>query len=99
MSQSETAEIVWRPTPEYVERARITRLMRAHEISSLAELQRRSVEDPEWYWDAVVRDLGVRWTRPAAGTPEREHNDDLDAPAEPRPGGGPEPRRPDLFPS
>src|SRR5207249_5058779 len=38
-------------------------------------------------------------TRPAAGTPEREHNDDLDAPAEPRPGGGPEPRRPDLFPS
>src|SRR2546422_1672571 len=64
MSQSETAEIVWRPTPEYVERARITRLMRAHEISSLAELQRRSVSVPEWYGDAVVRDVGVRWTRP-----------------------------------
>ena len=36
--------------------------MRAHGIASLAELQPRSVADPEWYWDAVVRDLGVRWT-------------------------------------
>ena len=46
-------EIVWRPTPEYVERARITRLMRATGVVTLAELQRRSVEDPEWYWRAV----------------------------------------------
>src|SRR5712691_9743267 len=38
--------------------------MRSQRIGSLEELQRRSVEDPEWYWDAVVRDLGVRWTRP-----------------------------------
>lgn len=43
-----TTEIVWRPTAEYIERARITRLMRAHGITSLDELQRRSVADPEW---------------------------------------------------
>jgi acetyl-CoA synthetase len=60
---ADTDEIIWRPTPEVVERARITRLMRATGVGSLAELQRRSVEDPEWYWTAVVRDLGVRWTR------------------------------------
>src|SRR5688572_14514522 len=59
-----TTEIVWRPTAEYIERARITKLMRAHGITSLDELQRRSVADPEWYWDAVVRDLGIRWSRP-----------------------------------
>jgi acetyl-CoA synthetase len=58
--------IVWRPTPEVVERARITGLMRAHGIRSLAELQRRSIEDTAWYWDAVVRDLGLRWMRPYA---------------------------------
>jgi acetyl-CoA synthetase len=56
--------IVWRPTPEGAERSRIGRFMRAHGIGSLADLQRRSVDDPEWYWDAVVRDLGVRWTTP-----------------------------------
>jgi acetyl-CoA synthetase len=61
------AGIVWRPTPEVTERARLGRFMRAHGIASLAELQRRSVADLAWYWDAVVRDLGVRWMTPYAG--------------------------------
>jgi acetyl-CoA synthetase len=56
--------IIWRPTPEVAERACITRLMRAVGVRDLAELQRRSVEDAEWYWAAVVRDLGLRWMRP-----------------------------------
>jgi acetyl-CoA synthetase len=57
-------DIIWRPTAEVAARARIARFMRAHGIGSLAELQRRSVDDPEWYWTAVVHDLGIRWTRP-----------------------------------
>src|SRR5262245_14639115 len=60
-------DIIWRPTPEVVELARITRLMRATGVGSLAELQRRSVADVGWYWTAVGRDLGVRWMR----TPSR----------------------------
>jgi len=64
MAETGRSEIVWRPTKEYAERTRIARFMRAQKIDSLEELQRRSVEDPEWYWDAVVRDLGVRFTRP-----------------------------------
>jgi acetyl-CoA synthetase len=59
-----TSKIVWRPTAEHMERSRIARFMRSQGIGTLAELQRRSVEDPEWYWDAVVKDLGVRWSRP-----------------------------------
>jgi acetyl-CoA synthetase len=61
---TETAAIIWRPTAEYVERSRIAGFMKVHGITTLAELHRRSVADPEWYWDAVVRDLGVRWTTP-----------------------------------
>ena len=57
-------EIIWRPTPDVIERARITRLMRSLGVGTLEELQRRSVEDPEWYWNGVVRDLGLRWTTP-----------------------------------
>jgi acetyl-CoA synthetase len=64
MEAHESSEIVWRPTPEHVERSRLGRFMRAVRIPSLGDLQRRSSEDPEWYWDAVVRDLGVRWARP-----------------------------------
>jgi acetyl-CoA synthetase len=57
-------EIIWRPTPEVIERARITRLMRALGVSTLEELQRRSVDDPEWYWNGVIKDLGLRWLTP-----------------------------------
>ena len=59
-----TIEIAWRPGPEAVERSRIARFMRAHGLVSLEELHRRSVSEPEWYWDAVVRYLGVRFTHP-----------------------------------
>ena len=64
MSETDTSEIVWRPTKEYMDRARIARFMRAHGLATLAELQRRSVDDPAWYWDAVSKDLGLRWLRP-----------------------------------
>lgn len=55
MATTGSNEIIWRPTSDVVERAHITRFMRAHGIGSLVELQRRSVEDPEWYWSAVAR--------------------------------------------
>jgi acetyl-CoA synthetase len=57
-------EVAWRPTPEYVENANVTRLMRAHGVESIDELRRRSVEDMEWFWDAVVKDLGIEFTTP-----------------------------------
>ena len=58
------SELAWEPTPEYVERANVTRLMRAHGIGSIDELRARSVEDVEWYWDAVVKDLGIPFATP-----------------------------------
>src|SRR5436309_15927101 len=58
------SDLAWEPTPEYVERANVTRLMRAHGIESIGELRRRSVEDVEWYWDAAVRDLGLEFHVP-----------------------------------
>jgi acetyl-CoA synthetase len=57
-------EIAWEPTPEYVERANVTRLMRAHGLDSVDELRRRSIEDVEWYWDAAVKDLGLEFAVP-----------------------------------
>jgi acetyl-CoA synthetase len=60
----ETDGIIWRPTPEVAGRARMGGLMRAHRIATLADLQDRSVRDLEWYWDAAIRDLGIRWTTP-----------------------------------
>jgi acetyl-CoA synthetase len=57
-------EIAWKPTPDYVERANVTRLMKAHGIDSIDELRRRSVEDIGWYWDAAIKDLGIEFRHP-----------------------------------
>src|SRR4030095_4754152 len=64
MTETGTNEIVWRPPREYAERTRLSRFMRSLGMASLEELQQRSVADPDWYWDAVVKDLGLRFTRP-----------------------------------
>jgi acetyl-CoA synthetase len=56
--------VVWRPSPEVAARARITHFLARHGVPSLAALQRRSIEEPEWFWDAVARDLELAWTTP-----------------------------------
>ena len=55
---------IWSPTDDDVERANVTRLMRAHGIETLRELTERSVADVEWFWDAVVRDLDIEFSTP-----------------------------------
>ena len=55
--------LAWVPTPETIERANVTRLMRAHEIASLGELHERSL-DHEWFWPAVLADLGIEFETP-----------------------------------
>jgi len=57
-------EIVWRPSPEVVERANVTRLMRRHGVREYGELVQRSQEDPEWFWTAAVEDTGLEWSQP-----------------------------------
>lgn len=59
------ADVEWRPTPEYVARSRLKRFMERHGLGTVEALWQRSVDDAEWFWDAVVRDdLQLEWTRP-----------------------------------
>jgi acetyl-CoA synthetase len=58
------SKYVWTPTSAYVENANVTRLSRANGIETLADLRARSVADIGWYWDAVVRDLGLPFRTP-----------------------------------
>lgn len=62
---------MWRPSEAQVEHANVTRLMRAHGVTGIDALRRRSVDDPAWFWDAVVRDLDIPFS-----TPYREVFDD-----------------------
>ncbi len=58
------AEFVWTPSPELVANANVTRFMRRHGIPDVHALLKRSTADPEWFWDAVVQDLGLEFSTP-----------------------------------
>jgi acetyl-CoA synthetase len=58
------SEFVWEPTAQYVDGANVTRLMRKHGIVDYWELVARSQRDIEWFWDEVVRDLGIEFFEP-----------------------------------
>src|SRR5580765_4155526 len=61
-------DIVWRPTPNYIERSRLHRFMQRLDISSVQQLLGRATSDPAWFWDAVVRDLDLHWFEPYTQT-------------------------------
>jgi len=57
-------EIVWEPTPDYIEHANLTRFMRQHGIKDFDELMRRSTEDVAWFTEAVLRFLNIEFYEP-----------------------------------
>ena len=57
-------DIAWRPSREQIERSRLARFIEHHGLRDLADLQRRSVQDPEWFWRAVLDDLGIEFYEP-----------------------------------
>ncbi len=57
----QTGEIVWRPTPELIAQSNLQRFMARHGLRSLDELQRRSTAELAWFWEAVLRDLEIRF--------------------------------------
>ena len=56
--------IAWRPSSEYIERSRLTSFMRTHGLGSFGELMHRSTTDLEWFWRAVIDDLGIEFYEP-----------------------------------
>ncbi|MBI3894938.1 MAG: AMP-binding protein [Acidobacteria bacterium] len=56
--------IVWRPTPEQAEGSRLAAFLKKHSLSNFDELLRRSTDDIEWFWNAVVEDLDIRFFTP-----------------------------------
>jgi len=54
----------WRPDAELLAESNVARFMAAEHVRDFPELVARSIDDPEWFWDAVVRFLGIRFSTP-----------------------------------
>lgn len=58
------SDTVWAPTPDAAARTRVAAFMKKHGAATYSELQKKSVADIGWFWDAAMKDLGVSWYRP-----------------------------------
>ncbi|HUR49274.1 MAG TPA: AMP-binding protein [Acidimicrobiales bacterium] len=56
--------MTWRPPADATRTTRVGRFMSDHGIASIDELRERSVADPEWFWDATVKALGIGFDVP-----------------------------------
>src|SRR2546428_2646665 len=54
----------WSPTTEQMHSSRLWRFMRAHQCATYPQLCERAARDPDWFWDALVKDLGIVWSAP-----------------------------------
>jgi len=52
------------PSRETIERSNVTHFMRAHGVASYRDLVQKAANEPEWFWGAVEREIGVKWVRP-----------------------------------
>jgi acetyl-CoA synthetase len=51
-------------TPRHPAATNVGRFMATHDIERFDDLLRRSVEEPEWFWDAVVKFVGIGFATP-----------------------------------
>ncbi len=58
------APFAWTPPPEMVEGCNVSRFARRLGLATVDELRLRSVEDIEWFWDAVVKELPIDFFEP-----------------------------------
>jgi len=55
---------IWKPNKEYVEKSNMKKFMNEYGIKNFEELHKRSVEDIEWFSEAVVKTLQIYFRSP-----------------------------------
>jgi acetyl-CoA synthetase len=56
--------VVWRPDEALLRDSNVARFMAAEHVDDFATLVARSIDEPEWFWDAVVRFLELPFDTP-----------------------------------
>jgi acetyl-CoA synthetase len=57
-------DVAWRPDTALLTDSNVARFMAAEHVATFDDLVARSIDDPEWFWDAVVRFLDLRFDTP-----------------------------------
>ena len=60
----EQFEIVWRPSAQRAAATHAASFMEQQGLADLEILRRRSIQDPEWFWESTVEYLGLPFDKP-----------------------------------
>ncbi|HET9848711.1 MAG TPA: AMP-binding protein [Candidatus Dormibacteraeota bacterium] len=55
---------VWSPAPSEARRSRLGQFIEKHGLAGYPDLCARANRDPSWFWDALVKELGIVWSTP-----------------------------------
>jgi acetyl-CoA synthetase len=56
--------MIWHPSPEFIEKTNVSRLMRRLGFADRESFLRFSRDQPERFWDEMLREMGVEWFTP-----------------------------------
>ncbi len=59
-----TSQFVWEPGEEIKRASNLRAFLDAHGLDGFSALSARAGDDPEWFWDAVIRHHDIRFYRP-----------------------------------
>ena len=57
-------EAIWYPDRDLVARSNLVDFMNAHGLADYAALRASALQDPTWYWDAVIRHFAIQFYEP-----------------------------------
>ncbi len=57
-------EFVWHPSAELIAQSNLQQFISKHRLGSYDDLMRRSTRNIAWFWDTVLRDLGIEFYKP-----------------------------------
>ena len=54
-------QFIWEPSPEFIERTNVRRLMRRLGLATYQDFVRYSQEHLEEFWDEIALEVGIDW--------------------------------------
>ena len=59
-----TVAPIWSPTEAQARGSRLWRFMQQHGCATYSDLCQKAVSEPRWFWDTLVKELGIVWATP-----------------------------------
>lgn len=56
--------VIWHPTEEVIRNSNLYYWMKKYQLDSYEDLYNRSIREPDWFWDAFVKEIGIHWIKP-----------------------------------